>query len=227
MAEDEEDTFGGSAMSQSIIEVRVTLKGRPVKEFRFSESRVTIGRDPSSNVFLDNPGISREHAILERKGSAIYVQDMGSANGTFLNEDQVQRERVREGDKVRIGKFSLEVVVQEDRRGLPENGRSAGAAFEGTMVLETAQIDRLITRAKEAESQVMAEAPAEVAAHGNALRVPAGQPQGRIHALPAAPPAPVELPQGLAWWKSQAWGLAIGFTAGIAVGALLVRALAG
>jgi len=214
-------------MSQNIIEVRVTLKGRPVKEFRFSESRVTIGRDPSSNVFLDNPGISREHAILERKGGAIYVQDMGSANGTFLNDDQVQRERVREGDKVRIGKFSLEIAVQEGRRGLTENGRSGGAAFEGTMVLETAQIDRLITRSKEAESQVVAGAAAEPTADGSVVRVPAGQPRGRVHALPIATPSPAAPPQGLAWWKSQVWGLAIGFTAGIAMGALLVRALAG
>lgn len=215
-------------MSETIIDVRVTLKGRPVKEFRFSEPRITIGRDPSSNIFLDNPGISREHAVLERKGNGIYVQDMGSANGTFLNDDQVRRERVREGDKVRIGKFSLEIALRDDRRGTTDAGRSPGAAFEGTMVLETAQIDRLITRAKEAESQVAADVPVEASADGNVVRRPANQPRARIHALPLTVPTPDVRPvQGFAWWKSQGWGLAIGFTAGIVAGALLVRALAG
>lgn len=213
-------------MSQSIIEVRVTLKGRPVREFRFSEALITIGRDPSSNIFLDNPGISREHAILERKGSGIYVQDQGSANGTFLNDDQIRRERVREGDKVRIGKFSLEIALEEDRRGTPDSGRSPGAAFEGTMVLETAQIDRLMTRTKEAESQAAVLAEAEP--DGNVLRVPVPAQRARIHALPGSTSTQApEPPRGLDWWKSQAWGLSIGFCAGIIAGALIVRALAG
>ena len=205
-------------MSQSILEVRVTLKGRPVREFRFSDARITIGRDPSSNIFLDNPGISREHAILERKGTGIYVQDLGSANGTFLNDAQILRERVREGDRVRVGKFSLEVRLEEDRRGT-ESGRSPGAAFEGTMVLETAQIDRLMTRTKEAES--LAAVMSETEREGNVVRA-------RVHPMPGLAAARESEPaRGLAWWKSQVWGLAIGFFAGVVAGALIIHALAG
>ncbi|MEZ4649307.1 MAG: FHA domain-containing protein [Candidatus Eisenbacteria bacterium] len=211
-------------MSQSIIAVRVSLKGRPVKEFRFSETRISIGRDPGSNVFLDNPGISREHAVLERKGNGLYVQDMGSANGTFLNDEQIRRERVREGDKIRIGKFLLELEIIDDRRGTTDAGRSPAAAFEGTMVLETAQIDRLMHQAKAAETEAAAMVDVEPSVDGNTVRVPAHAAGPRVHALPQA--APVAPPSGLEWWKSQVWGLAIGFACGVVFGALIVRFLA-
>jgi hypothetical protein len=94
------------------------------------------------------------------------------------------------------------------------------------MVLETAQIDRLLSRTKEAESQAAVMAGAEP--DGNVLRMPAQMQRARVHAMPAQSAGPAPEPvRGLAWWRSQVWGLAIGFCTGVVAGAWIVRMLAG
>ena len=215
-------------MSNVILTVRVTLKGRLIKEHRFSQERITIGRDPESNVFLDNPGISRLHAVLERRGDVIMVQDMESANGTLLNEHSVRREAIKDGDKVRIGKFLLTLSVVEDRRGTAEEEeRPRIAAHEGTMVMDTATIQRMLDQTKQGEERAGDRFTRErqPVVEGNVVRL--AQPA----AIPGRdfPPAAARRARpftGL-WWKTQAAGLAVGFVLGIIVGVLLVGILAG
>jgi len=66
--------------------------------------RLTIGRDPDyADVALMDPAISRKHAVFSREGSTIRVEDLGSTNGTFVNEERIDSEEVRPGDCVRVG----------------------------------------------------------------------------------------------------------------------------
>jgi len=157
-------------MADGAIEVKLSLKGRPIREFVFSQSRVTIGRDPQSHIVLDNPGISRCHAELLREEDGFYIQDQGSANGTFLNDVPVTRALVRDGDRLRIGKFLLMLRVASEQRATA----SGSPAFpESTMVLEPAQIDRLMRQAKQAELEAGQHPPtAEPVSIGNVLRAP-------------------------------------------------------
>lgn len=214
-------------MSNVIITVRVTLKGRLLKEYRFGQDRITIGRDPESNIFLDNPGISRLHAVLEKRGDRVMLQDMESANGTLLNDQSVRRETVKDGDKVRIGKFLLELNVLEDRRGAGEDEeqRPRNTAHEGTMVMDTAQIQRMLERTKEGEEQATRFRQPEPIAEGNVLRVPqmAAIP-GRD--FPASAPLRAARPMTLAWLQQQAVGILIGFGAGLVAGMVLASVLA-
>lgn len=219
-------------MSSVIVRVRVTLKGRLVKEYRFGQERVTIGRDPESSVFLDNPGISRCHAVLERQGDYVYLQDMESANGTYVNDEPVRRERVKDGDKVRIGKFLLELSMQEDRRGTAEDERPRMAAHEGTMVMDSAQIQRLLERTKQGEEQASVERARqpqlEPVPQGNVLRFP----QSAVVAGAPAPqdvvaPAPMPRRFSAAWWHGQSMGIAIGFAIGLIAGVLMAGLLGG
>ena len=66
---------------------------------------VTIGRDPGQEIVLESDAVSRSHARLERRGDAVYVRDLGSTNGTFVNEDAtpVTTRRLRRGDLIRVG----------------------------------------------------------------------------------------------------------------------------
>lgn len=216
-------------MTDAVIEVRVSLKGHPIKEMRFQQGRITIGRDPDAQVFLDNAGISRSHAVIERVGDQLFVQDLDSANGTFLNDEQVRRAVIQTGDKLRIGKFSLELRIKEDRRGSTESNRSQGSAHEGTMVLDAAQIERLLSKTKEAEEKAASE-PMPV---GNVVlsRAPRPSAAGEAAAFPIAgkTPYPYGAPSAGAqvWWRMQAKGLAIGFGAGLVAGGGLVWLLRG
>jgi predicted component of type VI protein secretion system len=136
----------------NLLKVRVSLMGRPVRSYTFNKKSVSIGRDPSSDIFLDNTGISRSHARIERTPGGYLLEDLGSANGTFLNDSQVERDYVGHDDVVRIGKFALWMGVESDRRSnqLLGQGVSAGAV-EGTMILSPDQLQQMQEKAHQAE----------------------------------------------------------------------------
>src|SRR5687767_4417640 len=81
-------TREGSSMSaERIVKVRVTLKGRPVRTYVFNKDIVSVGRNPEADIFLDNPGISRDHMQIVATPYGTYrVEDLNSANGTFVND---------------------------------------------------------------------------------------------------------------------------------------------
>lgn len=148
----------------NLLKVRVSLKGRPMRSYTFNKKEVSIGRDPTSDIFLDNTGISRSHAKIERTPGGYVVEDLGSANGTFLNDQQVAKEYLGHDDVVRIGKFALWMGVEAERRH-PDahSGAAAPAAYEGTMVLSPDQLLEMQEKAKREEeaAPANAEAPAK------------------------------------------------------------------
>jgi predicted component of type VI protein secretion system len=121
----------------NLLKVRLSLKGRPIRSYLFDKPKVSIGRDPNADICLDNTGISRDHAVIERTAGGYVIADLGSANGTFLNERPVRREYLSSDDVVHIGKFALWMDIEPDRRErhLLE-GRTSPSALEGTMVLD-------------------------------------------------------------------------------------------
>lgn len=69
---------------------------------------VTVaGREVSSEIFLDDVTVSREHVRFERDGNDFYAVDAGSLNGTYVNHERVVRHHLVEGDEVQIGKYRL------------------------------------------------------------------------------------------------------------------------
>lgn len=160
-------------MSRQLLRVRVTLKGRPVRSFAFNQDRVTIGRDPGSDIFLDNAGISREHAAIEFTPSGTYIlKDVGSANGIFVNDQPVKIHYIRENDVALIGKFSLWFVYDEDRRGeVSDARRLASTQDEGTTVLRASELQEMI-EAAHAAPQPTASATATATAVGSVATKP-------------------------------------------------------
>ena len=71
---------------------------------------VSVGRDPRSDIFLDDITVSRRHAEVARHGSRYSIRDAGSLNGTYLNRQLVEQGELNEGDEVQIGKFKLVFV---------------------------------------------------------------------------------------------------------------------
>jgi pSer/pThr/pTyr-binding forkhead associated (FHA) protein len=69
----------------------------------------TVGRSPSSDIFLDDVTVSRKHAQFTRVADGFVVRDVGSLNGTYVNRERIDEVAVQTGDEVQIGKFRLVV----------------------------------------------------------------------------------------------------------------------
>lgn len=75
--------------------------------FLISEEHTSIGRSPESEIFLDDVTVSRAHAVIERIGSTFALNDLGSLNGTYINNQSLKSAPLNCGDEIQIGKFHL------------------------------------------------------------------------------------------------------------------------
>jgi pSer/pThr/pTyr-binding forkhead associated (FHA) protein len=82
----------------------------------FSEDTITIGRREGNQLVLDGDNISRQHVNIERRGEHYFARDLGSANGTYLNEQRLVapalEAQLHDGDRLRIGDFELTVRLR-------------------------------------------------------------------------------------------------------------------
>jgi pSer/pThr/pTyr-binding forkhead associated (FHA) protein len=81
--------------------------GRVGQSFPLTGEKMTIGRSPETDVFLDDVTVSREHATLVRRGGGWFLDDSGSLNGTYVNRQRVDSHHLEDGDELQIGKFKL------------------------------------------------------------------------------------------------------------------------
>ncbi len=86
--------------------------GRSGESFPVNRERMTIGRRPDSDVFLDDVTVSRDHALLVSRGESWYLDDCGSLNGTYVNRSRIESHCLEEGDEVQIGKYKLTYHVR-------------------------------------------------------------------------------------------------------------------
>ena len=95
----------GAAFPPLVLEVRERGTSRMLRISR----GILIGRSPSAAIRLIDPTVSRLHARIERRDGTIYLEDLGSRNGTLVNGKPIAREALLSpGDQVRIG--STEIV---------------------------------------------------------------------------------------------------------------------
>jgi hypothetical protein len=86
--------------------------GRVGESFPVTGERMSIGRRPDSEVFLDDITVSRDHALLIHRGEDWYLDDCGSLNGTYVNRSRIESHRLQEGDEVQVGKYKLTFHVR-------------------------------------------------------------------------------------------------------------------
>lgn len=86
--------------------------GRAGETFGLDRERLTIGRSPDCDIFLDDITVSRQHALLVRQGAGYAIEDQGSLNGTFVNRRRVDSLQLEDGDEVQIGKYKLTFLVR-------------------------------------------------------------------------------------------------------------------
>ena len=137
-------------LGNEVLKIRLSLMGRPMRVCAFQKDVITIGRDPDSDIALDNPGISRHHVRLEKCAEGYYAEDLERANGTYLNDELIRKALLRNEDVLRVGKFSLWISYERDRRSSRADARALSpTTFQGTTVLSTAELEDMMARARE------------------------------------------------------------------------------
>jgi hypothetical protein len=86
--------------------------GRVGESFALGGERMTVGRRPDSDVFLDDVTVSRDHALIVRRSGAFWLDDLGSLNGTYVNRRRIDSHRLEDGDELQIGKYKLSFLAR-------------------------------------------------------------------------------------------------------------------
>lgn len=79
----------------------------------FSENLVTIGRGGDNHVVMDDDKVSRKHLEIERREKDYLISDLGSVNGTFLNDQRISKEILHDNDRLRIGDHLITVRLRD------------------------------------------------------------------------------------------------------------------
>jgi FHA domain/zinc-ribbon domain len=81
--------------------------GRSGESFTVEGDRVGIGRSPDAEIFLDDVTVSRNHALIVRRKDGLYIDDLGSLNGTYVNRRRIESHKLEDADEIQIGKYKL------------------------------------------------------------------------------------------------------------------------
>lgn len=100
-----------------IVGVEGSLVGR---SFEVTASGLRLGREVGNEVWIDDPGVSRQHARVILHNGAIWVQDAGSRNGVFVNGERVaDHKTMKPGDRVTVGAHSFELRLMQPGQTVP------------------------------------------------------------------------------------------------------------
>jgi pSer/pThr/pTyr-binding forkhead associated (FHA) protein len=195
-----------------LLDLQLCVRGREVDKRTFRKDTISVGRNPKADIYIDNPSISWDHAILEKMTDGRYrVQDKNSANGTYLNRRRIRNASLSDGDFIGVGKFSLTVTYREDRRKSegPFSKATTDVVVEPagpTFALTRDEIDKLLA----ASDLPPLDAPEPLA------EVRTNKTRPEIHLMDSGSPA-------IDFLKTGRGKLALGFAAGFFVGFLLAQ----
>jgi hypothetical protein len=86
--------------------------GRVGQSFPLAGERLTIGRSPDAEIFLDDVTVSRDHAVLVLRGGDWFLDDSGSLNGTYVNRRRIDSHKLVDGDELQVGKYKLTYLAR-------------------------------------------------------------------------------------------------------------------
>jgi len=101
----------------------VSLDGVVIKEVQITKDKTTLGRRPYNDIVIDNLAVSGEHAVLQMVGADVFIEDLNSTNGTYINGKAIKKQLLTHNDTVEIGKYKIKYLVDE------------GGEYEKTMIM--------------------------------------------------------------------------------------------
>jgi pSer/pThr/pTyr-binding forkhead associated (FHA) protein len=85
---------------------------RPIR--LLPDRKYFMGRGEGNNVVISDPEVSRKHSVLYWENGAFVIEDFDSRNGTYVNRKRIKKERLEDGDKIRIGNRTFTVMVERE-----------------------------------------------------------------------------------------------------------------
>ena len=119
----------------------VSLDGVVIKEVQLTKDKTSLGRRPYNDIVIDNLAVSGEHAVLQMVGSDVFIEDLNSTNGTYINGRAVKKQLLQHNDTVEIGKYKIKFLGEESnefektmimRHGAPAPAASASPLSGGS-----------------------------------------------------------------------------------------------
>lgn len=107
----------------------VSIDGVVIKEVQLTKDRTTLGRRPYNDVVIDNLAISGEHAVFQMTGNDVFIEDLNSTNGTYVNGKAAKKQLLVNGDTVEVGKYKIKFVSEV-----------AADGFEKTMMVRPGMV---------------------------------------------------------------------------------------
>lgn len=130
----------------------VSIDGVVIKEVQLTKDRTTLGRRPYNDIVIDNLAVSGEHAVLQLTGNDVYLEDLNSTNGTYVNGKAVKKQLLQNNDTVEIGKYKIKFINE-----------APGATFEKTMIIKPGMVPPMPKPGAPAPAGAPAAAPAAAA----------------------------------------------------------------
>jgi pSer/pThr/pTyr-binding forkhead associated (FHA) protein len=94
------------------VDVGDVAAARVGQSFPLEGERLTIGRSPDAEIFLDDVTVSRDHAVLVRRAGDWFLDDSGSLNGTYVNRRRIESHKLIDGDELQVGKYKLTYLAR-------------------------------------------------------------------------------------------------------------------
>jgi pSer/pThr/pTyr-binding forkhead associated (FHA) protein len=147
----------------------VSIDGVVIKEVQLTKDRTTLGRRPYNDIVIDNLAVSGEHAAVQMHGSEVFLEDLNSTNGTYVNGKTAKKQLLQNGDTIEVGKYKIQFVND-----------AAGENFEQTMMVKagTGGLAAALTPPAAPASGAAAHTGVVEALHG-AIKVLSGAAAGR------------------------------------------------
>ena len=111
----------------------VSLDGVVIKEVQITKDKTTLGRRPYNDIVIDNLAVSGEHAVLQMVGADVFIEDLNSTNGTYINGKAIKKQLLTHNDTVEIGKYKIKYLVDE------------GGDYEKTMIMRPGAVPPAFT----------------------------------------------------------------------------------
>ena len=113
-----------------------------VDHIDLKQGDMKIGRKPGCEIHVDNLSVSGEHANVFTVGEDSFIQDLGSTNGTFINNKKVTKHHLKNGDTVVIGKHSLIYLSDSARAGQPPEDFARTVIINPSRTVEPKPVSR-------------------------------------------------------------------------------------
>jgi pSer/pThr/pTyr-binding forkhead associated (FHA) protein len=108
----------------------VSIDGVVIKEVQLTKEKTTIGRRPYNDIVIDNLAVSGEHSVVQMVGSDVFLEDLSSTNGTYVNGKAIKKQPLNDGDSIEVGKYKIKYINE-----------NKAANFDKTMLFQPAQAD--------------------------------------------------------------------------------------